>query len=103
MAKKPNPVIEVYKGVNIRAINEVRLSLNPSYFKKIIDEVDKTGLSIHKVIAYSGKPCDRCKNTDVTVYDSDGNPKYVRRGILHIPDSNGVDIITKAKNRCNKQ
>ena|SRR5690349_24622935 len=105
MAKKPNPVIEIYKGVNIRAINEVCLSLNPTYFKKIIDVVDETGLSIPKVIAYSGKPCEKCKDTSVIVYDNEGNPKYVKRGILHIPDSNGIDIITKAKNRnkCSKQ
>lgn len=103
MPKKPNPIIEVYKGVNVRAINEVKLCFNPTYFKKIIDEVDKTGLSIHKIIAYSGKPCEKCKDAPVIVYDNEGNPIHVKRGILHIPDSNGTNIIEKAKNKtCSK-
>lgn len=101
MAKKQNPVIEIYKGVNIRKVNEVCLSLNPTYFKKIIDEVDRTGLSIPKVLAYSGKPCDKCKDTSIAVYDKDGNVTHVKKGILHVPDSNGVNIIEKAK--CKKQ
>lgn len=103
MSKKPNPIIEVYKGVNIRNINEVCLSLSPTYFKKLIDEVDETGLSLHKVIAYSGQPCAKCKDTSVAVYDHEGNVKHIKRGILHIPESNGTNIIEKAnKKTCKK-
>lgn len=99
MAKKPNPIIESYKGVNIRQVNEVKLSLNPIYFKRIIDEVDKTGLSIHKVLAYSGKPCERCKDIGVTIYNEEGEPINIRRGILHVPEGNGISILEKAKIR----
>lgn len=99
MSQKPNSIIENYKGVNIKRVNVVRICLDPVRYKKIIDEVDKTGLSIPKVLAYSGKPCDRCKDVSVTIYDKEGEPINIKRGILHVPEGNGIDILTKAKNR----
>lgn len=99
MAKKPNPIIEIYKGVNVRTINEVKLPLGPIHFKRIIDESDKTGLSIPKLLAYSGKPCEKCKDICVVIYGKEGEVIHVRRGILHVPEANGISIIQKAKNR----
>lgn len=99
-----NPVLYVYKGVNIRRYNKVQLTFGEVQFKKIIDEADGSDLSIHKVLAYSGKPCDRCRDTSVFVYDKEGNEKKVKRGILHVPEGNGIGIIQKAKNKeCKKQ
>lgn len=99
---KNNPVLYEYKGIEIRKYNRVELTFGEVSFKKIIDEVDETGLSIHKVLAYSGQPCDRCKGTSIMVYDKEGNEKKVKRGILHVPESNGISILQKAKNRCKK-
>lgn len=98
---KMNPVIEVYKGVNVRTTNVVKLVLSPVHFKKILDESDSTGLSIPKLLAYSGKPCDKCKDTCYTVYGDDGEPIRIKKGILHIPESNGISIIKKAKMKLN--
>jgi hypothetical protein len=100
MGKNGSQIIETYKGVNIRTINRVVLRLDPIRFKKIIDEVDKTGLSIQKLLAYSGKPCEKCKDVCVVIYGKEGELIHIKRGILHVPESNGCDIITKAKNRC---
>jgi hypothetical protein len=99
MSKKPNPIIETYKGVNIRAINEVKISFGPVHFKRIIDEVDKTGLPIPKLLAYSGKPCEKCKDVCVVIFDKEGELVHIKRGLFHIPQSNGISILQKAKNR----
>lgn len=93
---KRNPVLECYKGIQIRSVNEVKLYLSPHHFKKIIDVVELTGLSIPKVIAYSGQPCEKCQHIGVTIYDDDGNPKNIKRGILPIPSNSGGNIIKKA-------
>lgn len=92
-----NPVLYQYKGVNIRKLNRVTLKLSEHHFKKIIDEVDNTGLSIHKVLAYSGKPCEKCMGTEVTAYDKNDNEIKVKKGLLHIPENNGINIIENSK------
>jgi len=96
-----NPVIQIYKGITIRKYNKVNLMMGEVQFKKLIDEVDRTGFSIPKILSYSSKPCDRCKDMMVVAYDKEGNEMLIKRGILsmHVPEGNGVDIITKAKNR----
>ncbi len=96
---KDNPVIEIYKGIEIRRTNTIRLRFGVVQYKKILDEVEETGLSIHKVIAYSGKPCDKCKGVDVVYYDSCDNIHKIKRGILAIPEGNGINVIQQAKNK----
>ena len=82
MAKTGNcTVIEIYKGITIKKSNIVRLRLNPRKYKELIDEVEKTNLSMPKIIAYSGKPCFHCKGVDVSVLVNDKNIK-IKRGIL---------------------
>ena len=93
---KNSPVVEVYKGVNIRKCNIVRLRLGVVAYKKILDIVESSGLSIQKVIAYSGKPCERCKDVDVIVFNKAGEEKKIKRGIVPIPQQNsGGNIIEK--------
>lgn len=96
-----NQVVEIYKGVKIRKCNRVVLKLGVSAFKKILDEVDKTNLSIGKVLAYSGKPCDKCKNTCTVAYDKDGERLEIKKGLLsnHIPENNGINVIKQAQNK----
>lgn len=101
---KENPIIGTYKGVSYRHCNRVVLKFGIAAYKKIIDEVDKSGLSIQKVLAYSGKPCDRCKDIEVTFFDKEDNEVKVKRGILPIPENNGINIIKQHKNiKCRNQ
>ncbi|HUM53452.1 MAG TPA: hypothetical protein PK431_16660 [Chitinophagales bacterium] len=96
---KENPIIGTYKGVSYRHCNRIVLKFGIAAFKKIIDEVDKTGLSIQKVITYSGKPCDKCKDVEVTIFDKEDNLIKVKRGILPMPETNGINIITQYNNK----
>ena len=92
--------LETYKGIKVRKVNRVTLKFGVVDFKKIIDEVSKSEeLSILKVLAYSSMPCDKCKNTNVEFYDKKDNVVKIKRGILSIPCSNGVNIITQNKNK----
>jgi len=101
MAKRDNPVLEIFKGVKIRKWNTVELQLRDYAYKKLLNEVDSSGLSIQKVLAYSGQPCERCKGVDVQFLDKDGNLKKIKKGILQVPESNGVSILDKARKRNN--
>lgn len=94
-----NPVLESYKGINIRRCNKVALIFSKRQFKKIIDECESTGLSVHKMLYYSSQPCEKCKNYSVTFFDEEGNAKKVRKGVLDMPGGSGIGIIEKAKKR----
>jgi len=93
-----NPVLQVYKGIKIRKVNRVELQLPEPVFKRLIDAADESGMSIHKVLYYSGRPCERC-DPEIRVYDAEGKPHVIKKGILNLPESNGINIIQKAKNR----
>lgn len=95
---KNNPVICTYKGVQVRKYNKVNLMMGEVQFKKLIDEVDRSGLSIPKVLAHSSTPCNHCKDIMVSILDKDGNIQHIKRGILslHLPEGNGSNIIQKA-------
>lgn len=103
MSKNINKVVEIYKDVNIRKCNRVALYFGISDFKKLIDAADDTGLSIHKILAYSGQPCEKCKNISVIIFDKDGDAKKIKKGILRMPENNGINIIQKAKLINNKK
>lgn len=93
-----NPVVEIYKGVKIRRQNKIYLRVNHIEFKEIIDSAESTGLSMKKVLALSGTPCDRCKGIEVVYYDDSGNIHKIKRGILKMPhQSSGLTIIKHAK------
>ena len=92
-----NPIIGTYKGVNIRKCNVVKIKMGIAEFKRMIDESESSGLSIPKVIYYTGKPCTRCENTNVFFLDKLGNEQKVKRGLLSLPEGNGISIVEIAK------
>lgn len=92
---KPNPVIETYKGIQIRENNRYVFRMGPVLFKLLILESERTGLPISKILAYSSKPCERCTSIEVIAYNKEDEAVKIKRGILsnHIPESNGTSII----------
>ena len=97
MAKDNRLVLEVYKGITIRKSNVVRFRFGASKFKELIDEVEKTGLSIPKIISLSGKPCDKCKGILVVSYSDDGSRVEIKRGIIsdYTMVNNGTNILNQ--------
>lgn len=79
---KNNDFIEIYKGVKIRKSNVIRIRVGERKFKELIDEVEKTKLSIPKIIWYSGKPCNHCKGVCVIVFNKNDDQVSIKRGIL---------------------
>ena len=95
---KDNPIVEVYKGITIRKSNIYKHRLSAIVFKILILESERTGLPISKILAYSGKPCERCSSIDVVVFNKQDEEVRIKRGILsrHIPEGNGTSIIQQA-------
>lgn len=92
-----NPVIEVYHGVKIRKSNRVVMKFGVAEFKRLLDEVASSQLSIHKVLAYSGKPCSKCQSTPVIATNAMGDQVEIKRGILSVPEPNGVNMLQLLK------
>lgn len=98
MSTTSNPVIEIYKGVKIRKQNRIKILLNQTEFKELLDYVVSTSLSVKRVLALSGTPCERCKGIDILCYDECGNSHKIKRGILKQPhQSSGLTIIKHAE------
>jgi hypothetical protein len=93
-----NPVVEVYKGINIRKCNRYVFKMGAPMFKRLIIESEETGLPISKILAYSSRPCDRCVGIDVVAFNKVGDEVKIRRGILsqHIPENTGTSIVQQA-------
>jgi hypothetical protein len=93
-----NPVVEVYKGIEIRQNNIFHLRMGAVLFKTLILESERTGLPISKILSISSKPCERCCSIDVIVFNKEGEEVKIKRGILsrHIPEGNGTSIIKQA-------
>lgn len=92
-------IVEIYKGVKIRHCNRVVLKFGIADYKKIIDSVDSTDLSIGKILAYSGQPCDRCKGLEIVVFNKKNEQVGIKKGMLRVPENNGVNIIENNKRR----
>lgn len=93
-------IIEIYKGKPIRHVNAVTLKLGAAPYKAIIDAVEDTGLSVHQVLGHSSKPCEKCKGIFIAVYDDSGNPRYIKKGLLTIPNKNGgSNLLTHRRTR----
>lgn len=92
---KTNDVIDTYKGVKIRKSNVIRIRVGARKFKELIDEVEKTKLSIPKIIWYSGKPCIHCKGLSVIVFNNEDEEVSIKRGILadYTRMNSGTNII----------
>ena len=97
MGRNDREVLEIYKGVIIRRSNVFQFRLPPSKFKELIDIADKTGLSLPKIVALSGKPCDRCKGVNVVIYNEKDERIEIKRGVLsdYTMQSNGTNIVNK--------
>jgi DNA polymerase elongation subunit (family B) len=93
-----NPVVEVYKGINIRKCNRYVFKFGPVMFKRLIIESEETGLPISKILIHSSRPCERCIGVDVITYNREGEQIKVKRGLLsqHIPMSTGRSIIQQS-------
>lgn len=93
-----NPVLYIYKGVRVRKWNKVDITIDDSSFREIIDAVERTGFSIKKILALSGKPCERCLGMEVVAFDKKGDPHKIKRGILKAPQQDsGKNIIIHAQ------
>lgn len=95
---KDNPIIETYKGVQIRENNRFVLRMGPVLFKLLILESERTGMPISKILAYSSTPCEKCVSIPVITFNRDDDMVKIKRGILsqHIPEGNGTSIIKQA-------
>lgn len=98
-------IVEYFEGVPIRRSgNKIVLSLGAASYKKILIAMLETGLSAHKIIAYSSRPCDKCL-PDVTIFNSSAQPVKIKKGILfdHFPETNGINIFQQKKQKkCKK-
>jgi hypothetical protein len=97
-------VVEVYKGIEIRKCNKIRLTFSASAFKYLILESERTNIPITKLLIFSSKPCEKCTNMDVVVFNKDGNEFKIKRGILsrHVPENTGRGIIQQAHEQRNR-
>lgn len=94
-----NPVLENYKGINIRHSNTFHMRMDGVLFKFLVLESERTGFAISKILSLSSKPCERCSNIDVISYNENDEEIKIRRGILfdYAPSkSSGTSIIKQA-------
>lgn len=77
-----NPLVEIYKGREVRKYNQIGIRVNSRTFKKIIDLFSDHNLSAKTILEASGRPCDKCKDIHVVVFNSDGAEIKIPRGIL---------------------
>lgn len=93
---KQTEIICYHKGIPVRKSNRVVLKFSETTYKKLIDAAHESGFSIHKILYFSGRPCEKCEPM-VTVYDKNGEPKKIQRGILNLPENNGINIVEQTK------
>lgn len=79
---KRNPIVEVYKGISIRKYERILIRCDSITKKKIIDIQLETGLSERQIVCSSDKPCEKCKDQFVFVYDKDGNQHKIPKGLI---------------------
>lgn len=77
-----NPVIEIYKGKQIRKYNCIYMRVNQFEMKQFID-LKEEGFSERKIIELSGRPCEHCKGVEIIVMNKKKNKKIsIKRGML---------------------
>lgn len=77
-----NPVVEVYRGIEIRKYPQIKFRVDVITFKEIIDAHLDTGMSTRSILGHSSKPCESCKNVFVTTFNSKDDEVKIKRGIL---------------------
>jgi|ERR1700733_14306071 len=78
-----NPVLEIYKGVQVRKYNLIHLRVDTETKKILIDQCEITGLSEREILGYSSKHCDCCKGLNVIAYNSKEKQIGIPRAILY--------------------
>lgn len=99
MGRNDRALIEVYKGVNIYQSNTIQIRVSPYKMKELIDEVEKTGLSISKIVSIGSTPCENCKGIDVVYYKNRIDKISIKRSILcgNSTQENGITILNNKK------
>lgn len=92
-----NPVVEVFKGIEIKRFNRIVFKVDPKTFKEILELQDK-GLSIRKILGHSATPCKHCESIDVITYNREDEEVKVKRGML----SKRIPTTHCGKNKLNK-
>lgn len=78
-----NPVIEVYKGREVRKYNTLRIRVSQWEFKQFIDAKEELGLSERQVIENSNRPCECCKGIEVTLMNKKKTKTItIKKGLL---------------------
>lgn len=63
--------------------NQVSLRLS-TYELKTVNDLMEKGLTVRQIFQHTSCPCERCKNTFVSVYTDKGEEVLVPRGLLKI-------------------
>ena len=80
--KQLNPVVEIYRGIEIVKYTTVKFRVNVSVMKEIIDARLDTEMSDRQILGYSSCPCEHCKGSVVAVTTKSKKQVEVKRGIL---------------------
>lgn len=102
---KNNPIVEIYKGVEIKKSNYVLLRFTSTMYKYLVLESERTSLPITQILTVSSKPCEACSKIDVIAYNKDDEEVSIKRGILsrHNLQCSGRPIIQQANEKINKK
>jgi hypothetical protein len=76
-----NPVVETYKGIQIRKYPTLRLRVSVTEMKNIIDASITTGCSPASIISAISQPYND-NDKLVTIYGKDGNEFKISKKIL---------------------
>lgn len=77
-----NPVVEVYRGIEIRKYPDLHIRIDQFTMKEIIDAMLDTDMNIRQVLGYSAKCCSHCIGTKVEVYNKHDQVVEIKKGIL---------------------
>lgn len=96
MAGEKNPIIRYIGGIAIRKKNQLSICVDEQEMVRLIEVSIETGLSIPKIIAMQGQPCQNCGNDNIVI----------PRGLLRTDRKQTGSSITKTakdKNKNNEQ
>lgn len=91
------PVLYYIGGIPIRASNFITIYIPEMNMVKVATAAAKSNLSIAKLLALSGQPCESCKNTPVEV-TVNGTTVAIPRGLMSFNKQNSGET-TKNKHK----
>jgi hypothetical protein len=77
-----NGVIEIYRGVPVKKYESITIRIDSLTKKRLIDLQQDTGLSERKIICYSSKPCAKCADQFVIVFDNQDKQHKIPKGLI---------------------